>query len=114
MILVEQLVVLAIVGLALAAALGAAGTGALGLNVSISTDQGVSLAQGQMEYVKAQSFLSAPATYPLGVAVPSGFAVSAVAESLPGGDANIQQVVITVTQDGKTVLTLEGLKVNRP
>lgn len=114
MILAEQVVVLGIVGLAMTAALGAAGTGALGLNVSTSRDQAVSLAMAQMEYVKGQGFLPAPASYPLGVAAPSGFSLSTVAEPLLGGDANIQRIQVAVTRNGKPVLSLESLKVNRP
>ncbi len=114
MTLVEQVMVLGVGGIALASALGALGTGALGLNKATAQDQAHTLALDQMEYVKGQPFVTAPSTYMPGVVVPARYSLSTVAQPFPGGDDNIQKVIITVTQDSKTLITFETWKVKRP
>lgn len=111
--LVENLALLSVVSLALAAAMTAVGTGALGLNKSTAHNRALQLATAQMESVKAQPWVASATTYPLGVTVPSSFAVATSAQPVSGADPNVQRVVVTVSKSGQPVVTLETLKVNR-
>ena len=65
-----------------------------------------------MELTKAAAFDAAPYTYPT-VTPPSGYAVSATASSISGGDARIELITVQVTKDAAAVYTLEGYKVDR-
>jgi Tfp pilus assembly protein PilV len=71
-----------------------------------------SLARSQMEYVRSLPYQVAPATYPT-LTPPSGYAVTAQALPVAGTDDQIQEVAVTVTSGGKSVLILEGMKMNR-
>lgn len=78
------------------------------------------LARNQMEYVLSQSYAAAPGGYTsiaddpsLNITIPSGFAVSAAAETYVADDGfsgSIQKVVVTVTRDGQSILVLESLR----
>jgi type II secretory pathway pseudopilin PulG len=113
-LLIEQLVVVGVVGVAIPALLTAVATSSIGLNTSTEKDQAVNLAVTQMEFVKNHPFVAAPATYPLGVSVPSGYSVTTVAELVSGADANVQRVLVVVSRASKPRTQIEGLKVNRP
>jgi len=73
-----------------------------------------------MEYVSSLAYVSAPGNYAsvaddtgLNLTVPSGFAVSAAAQTFvadDGFEGSIQKVVVTVTKDGQSVLVLEALR----
>jgi Tfp pilus assembly protein PilV len=67
------------------------------------------LARTQMETVKNSAFSSSYSA----VTAPAGYAVSVTVDSVPGADANIQQVTAVVTRGGNTVFTLRDYKVNR-
>lgn len=112
--LVEALIVVGIVGFALAGMLGALSTGALGLKSLTSRNTAASLAGAQMEYIRAQPFTAPPTSYSSGVTAPSGFSVASEGQTVPGTDANIQRVIVTVMRNGQTITTLESLKVNHP
>ncbi len=78
------------------------------------------LARNQMEYVTSLPYVAAPGNYAsvgddpsLDLSIPAGFAVSAAAQSYIADDGLpgvIQKVVVTVTRDGQSVLTLESLR----
>ena len=71
------------------------------------------LARTQMEYVKGYTpYLTPPATYPT-VSPPTGYAVSAIAESVPDRGPEVSRVVVTVTRGGKALVTVEGYKSDR-
>lgn len=73
-----------------------------------------SLAQSQMEWVQSTNYSSqySPAPIPSSQDYTSYNATIAVS-NVTGGDANIQKITVTVQHSAKTVITLEGYKVNR-
>ena len=78
------------------------------------------LARNQMEYVLSLSYVTPPGSYAsiagdvgLNVNIPSGFAVSAAAQTYIADDGlsgTIEKVVVTVTRDGQSILVLESLR----
>ena len=78
------------------------------------------LARNQMEYVSSLSDLAPPGTYAsiaddvaLNISIPTGFAVSAAAQTYIASDGfigSIETVVVTVTRDGQNVLVLKSLR----
>ncbi len=120
MTLMEMVIALAIFSSAGAAVL-------LGVSAAhISSDRvnasavAENLARNQMEYVLSQSYVAAPGSYTsiaddpdLNITIPSGFGVSAAAQTYvadDGLDGSIQKVVVTVTRDGQSILVLESLR----
>jgi Tfp pilus assembly protein PilV len=67
------------------------------------------LARTQIESVKNSAFGSSYSA----IAAPAGYSVSVIVDSVPGADANIQQVTAVVMRDGSSVFTLRDFKVNR-
>jgi len=110
--LVEAVIATALVGLALVFTLSAVSVGARTLALVSGRATAESLARSQMEYVKAQAYLPAPASYPT-LTPPAGYSVSAEASAVAGADADIQLITVIVTHGGEEVLRLEGYKVNR-
>ena len=78
------------------------------------------LARNQMEYVNSQSYVAAPGSYTsiandssLNIVIPTGFAVTAAAQTYLTDDGltgSIEKVVVTVTRDGQSILVLESLR----
>ena len=78
------------------------------------------LARNQMEYVSSLSYVTPPGNYAsiaddpsINLSIPSGFAVSAAAQTYVADDGLtgvIEKVVVTVTRDGQSILTLESLR----
>ena len=112
--LVEQLVVLSVIGLAMATAMVGVSTGAIGLRNSRANGQAMTLAAAQMEWVKSQPFSASATSYPLGVTAPTGFTVDTVAAPVADADTNVQTITVTVARNGATLVSVEDLKVNRP
>ncbi len=79
------------------------------------------LARNQMEYVLSLEYVAPPGNYAsvaddviLDLNIPSGYSVSAVAETYLAGDGfsgSIENVVITVSRDAQSILILESLRV---
>jgi prepilin-type N-terminal cleavage/methylation domain-containing protein len=113
--LIEILVSLAIIGIA---AIGFMSSLTGSTKTSMQTDQidtARSLAQAQMEYVKKQSF-SSTGTYALKDTIMSeypGYSAEIDAEAAAERDNYIQKITITVTNNGRTVYTLQDCKVKR-
>ena len=112
--LVEQILLTGIVGLTLAVALTALSTTALGLNNAAAKSEAMALATGQLEHVRNVAFAAAATTYAAGVTPPDGYALSTAAAPVPSTNGNIQKITVSVTRAGKTLVTLEALKMNRP
>lgn len=78
------------------------------------------LARNQMEYVSGLPYVAAPGNYAsiandvgLNIAIPTGFGVTAAAQAYGVSDGfagSIEKVVVTVTRDGQSILTLEALR----
>ena len=103
------LFLLAMVGSGLLVGLSTASISSGIVQVQATADN---LARNQMEYVKGLPYQVAPASYST-LPPPSGYAVTAQAVSVPGTADQVQNVVVTVTSGVKTVLVLEGMKMNR-
>ena len=110
--LVEALISVAILTLALVVFLSGLSAGVLSAGHSDRLSAAHELARSQMEYTKDAPFQAAPSSYPT-VTPPASYGVSAAASAVGGGDARVQIVTVTVTKDGATVFTLQGLKVDR-
>lgn len=78
------------------------------------------LARNQMEYVSSLDYVAAPGNYAsvaddvtLNLSIPTGFAVTAAAQTYLADDGlsgSIEKVVVTVTRDGQSILVLEALR----
>jgi len=78
------------------------------------------LARNQMEYVLSLEYVDPPGNYAsvaddviLNLTIPSGYSVSAVAETYLADDGftgSIENVVITVSRDAQSILILESLR----
>ena len=110
--LVEALVAAAIAGMALVVFLGGMSTGLLSTSRSDALSTAHELARSQLEYTKAAAFNAAPYSYAT-VTPPAGFGVTATAAPVSGGDAKIEQITVTVSQNSVVVYTLQGYKVER-
>jgi hypothetical protein len=64
-----------------------------------------------MEYTKSYAYNPVAVTYPA-VAAPSGYSISVGVSAVPGTDANIQKITVTVSGQGDT-LSVADYKVNR-
>ena len=135
--LVEQIVTLTIVAMVLTAAMAALATGGLGLNIATSRNEAMSLAQAQMECIKDHSFVPnagdadyvglgadkchlgdthpGPADLHTHIEKPSGYDLGTGVFAYGSGN-NVQKIEVTVYrgQNNVPVLSLEGLKVERP
>jgi type II secretory pathway pseudopilin PulG len=110
--LVETLVAVAILGIAVVAFVIALSVGstAVGAQDEATATQG--LAQSQLEYVKSQPYDPGAVTYPA-LATPPGYDLTVAVAYVPGADADIQKITVTVLRDGDNVLTVSDYKVNR-
>lgn len=108
----EAVVATALVGLALVFALSALSVGARTVARVEERTTAEALARSQMEYAQAQTYLTAPASYPT-LTAPQGYSVSAEAAVVAGADANIQKLTVVVRHGSNEVARLEGYKVNR-
>ena len=111
--LVEPLIAVAILSLALVTFLGAFSSGSLSIARTDRKVTAEALATSQMEYTKSLLYVAPPTTYQSISPVPTGYTISANATSVVGKDSNIEKITVTVTFGGKTIFTLEDLKVNR-
>lgn len=111
--LVEVLVALALVSIAVVGFLSSLYTGARTVDILYERVTAENLARSQIEYIKSQSYLTAPASYQTLPSLPPGFAITTQTSAIAGRDDNIQKITVTVSRNGKTLLTLEDFKVNR-
>ena len=78
------------------------------------------LARNQMEYVLSQTYVAPPGNYAsiaddlsLNISIPTGFAVTAAAQTYLADDGlsgAIEKVVVTVTRNDQSILVLESLR----
>ena len=111
--LIEVLIALVIFSLIGVGFLSGLGTGLKVLSQTDVLETAKNLAESQMEYVKGLDYRSTgsypeapiPDEYP-------GFSAAINAGPVTDRDANIQEILVTISLDGEAVLTLEGYKVN--
>ena len=118
--LIETVIALAMfssAGTAVLLGVGAAHTSSDRVKASAVAEN---LARNQMEYVLSLAYVAPPGSYAsvaddvsLNLTIPSGFAVSAAAQTYVADDGftgSIEKVVVTVTRDGQSILVLESLR----
>jgi type II secretory pathway pseudopilin PulG len=110
--LVETLVAVAILGTCVAAFAAGFSTGSLAAGEQRTEAVAQELAQNELEYIKNAAFAPGAGTYPA-VAAPPGYTIDVAVATVPGADAGIQKVTVTILRDGEAVLDLTDYKVDR-
>ncbi len=110
--LVETLVAVGILGTSVVAFAAGLAAGSLAVMGQDRTSTAQGLAQTQMEYTKSYPYDPGAATYPAATPPPD-YGIAVGVSAVPGTDANIQKITVTITREGQTVATLEGYKLNR-
>lgn len=111
-VLVEALVALAIMGSATTATLASLSSGALTTSRTSLRSTADWIATSEANLINEAAYQATPGTY-ADVTPPTDFAVTNATSPVVGGDAQIQTVTITVSYQGKVLLTTEILKVDR-
>ena len=119
--LIEVMIAIALLGIIAVAFLGALATASRALVIADERTTAESVARSQMEYVKNQNYdaINDPPQYSLLSSIPDGYTIVVTAERLDpvgdgtGNDDGIQKITVTVSHNGKEVITLEDYKVNR-
>jgi type II secretory pathway pseudopilin PulG len=109
--LVETLVAVAILGTCVAAFAAGLSAGSLASGEHRVETVAQSLAQNELEVIKQAPY--APAGDYQAIVTPAGYALDIAVEAVPGTDANIQKITVTVLREGTAVLSLADYKVNR-
>jgi len=109
--LVETLVAVAILGTCVAAFAAGLSAGSLASGEHRVETVAQSMAQNELELIKRAPFEPA-GTYEA-TAAPEGYDLELAVEAVPGADADMQKITVTVLRDGKAVLALADYKVNR-
>jgi len=111
--LVESLIAIAIVGTAITILLAGLSTGSLAVQQTDIRVTAENVARAQMEYIKAQTYESIPASYDTMAPLPEKYTFDIASSSIPGRDSDIQKITVIVSYDGESVFSLEDYKVNR-
>lgn len=111
-VMIEAVVALAILGTATTAMLSSLSIGAQLSNSTTLRGTADWVATSQSNFIYDAPFVLTPGVY-AAVNAPDGYTVSNQTAPVIGGDDAIQNVTITVSFDGKTLLTTEIMKVNR-
>ncbi len=85
-------------------------------NASASAEQAAvaeNIARNQLETILAAPYQDPPHSY-APISTPPGYAVTADAQELIGGDTNIAIISVAVTLNGEPILTLESLRTRAP
>jgi type II secretory pathway pseudopilin PulG len=110
--LVETLVAMAILGTCAVAFAAGLSAGSMASNEQRREVVAQELAQNELEFVKSTVFVPGAGTYPT-VSTPPGYSINVAVSAVPGADANIQKITVTVIEGGQSLLTLADYKVNR-
>jgi len=107
--LVEAVVAVAILGGGVLTMILSVSGGALAVQENDHEVVAQSLARTQMEYIKNAGYAPSYAT----VSAPAGYNIAVGIGAVPGGNANIQKITVSVTLDGAVIMTVVDYKVNR-
>jgi type II secretory pathway pseudopilin PulG len=110
--LVETLVAVAILGTSVVAFVVALSAGSIAVGEQDEEVVAQSLVRTQLEYTKGYPYDSEATTYPV-VDLPEGYAISVGVTAVPGTDADIQKITVTVSRESENIITVEDYKVNR-
>ena len=110
--LAETLVAVAILGTAVVAFIAALSAGSIAVGAQDEEVVIQSLARSQLEYTKSYTYIPGAGSYPT-IAVPENYSLVVAVSAVPGTDANIQKITVTVSRDSQVLLTVSDHKVNR-
>ena len=110
--LVETLVAVAILGTSVVAFVVALSAGSIAVGEQDEQVVAQSLVRTQLEYTKSYPYDSEATTYPA-VDLPEGYAISVGVTAVPGTDADMQKITVTIFRESENVMTVEDYKVNR-
>ncbi len=110
--LVETLVAVAVLGTSVVAFVVALSAGSIAVGEQDEEVVAQSLVRTQLECIKSYPYDSEATTYPA-VDSPEGYAISVGVTSIPGTDADIQKITVTISREGEDIITVEDYKVNR-
>lgn len=110
--MIEMMLAVAIVGTAMLAVVSAFSSASKTAGFVDEAATAQWLATSQMELIRTATYVLTPGTY-TAVTAPTGFAVANTTSAVTGGDANIQIVTVTVSENGESVFVASTMKVNR-
>jgi Tfp pilus assembly protein PilV len=110
--LMETLVAVAVLGTAVVAFAVALSAGSIAVGDHDGEAIAQGLAQSQLEYAKSYAYSPGATTYPL-VETPEGYSISVDVSAVPGTDADIQKITVTVSRAGEEIMQVQDYKVNR-
>jgi prepilin-type N-terminal cleavage/methylation domain-containing protein len=110
--LAETLVAVAILGIAAVAFVTALSAGSIAVGEQSDEVVAQGLVQTQLESTKSYPYDSQATTYPA-VDAPAGYTISVGVAPVPGTDADIQKITVTVSREGLSLLTVADYKMNR-
>jgi Tfp pilus assembly protein PilV len=110
--LAETLVAVAILATAVAAFIAALSTASITVSAQEEATVSQRLALSQLEYTKSQNYNPGATSYPA-IDVPEDYALAIAVYPVPGTDTNIQKLTVTVSRDGRDIITISDYKVNR-
>lgn len=111
--LVETLVAVAVLGLALTVLVVGVSTGSLGVATTEERVTAENLARSQLEYTKSLEYVPVPGTYPTVTPSAADYSLTVETASIPDAGSDIEKVTVTVARGEKTLLVVEGFKVDR-
>lgn len=113
-LLIDVLIALAIIGLVAVGYLSAMTTSSRSAITIDQMDTARVLAESQMEYVKKLDYSSSGTYTPQAISSADypGYSATIVATPAAERDTCIQKITVTITRYGKTITTLQDLKVN--
>lgn len=111
-LLLEVVLALAITATAGVATLGMISVTSLGARSAVDQTFATTLVTSQAEEIGAAVFVPTPGTYS-SIPAPADWAVVNATTPFTGGDAAIQNVLITVMNGSEAVVSLEMVKVDR-
>ncbi len=115
--LIEVVIALALLGIIAIAVLSGLATASIALIIADERATAESLARSQMEYVKSIDYVDEATSYPA-ASIPqehidAGYSATITALPLHNPDDGIQKITVTISHNGKEIITLEDYKVNR-
>jgi len=111
-ILLESLIAVALLVTVLSAAVYGVSVGSKATGTVHDVNTAQNIARSQMEYALNAAYCPPPCSYSV-ISVPTGYIVTASAETFPGADTNMEYVIVTVSRDGESLARMRGIKVNR-
>ena len=110
--LAETLVAVAILGTAVVTFIAALAAGTIAVGAQDEETVIQRLARSQLEYIKSYTYIRGARSYPT-IAVPEDYALAVAVSSVPGTDANLQKITVTVSRDSQILFTVSDYKVNK-